>query len=146
MPVHLETHTPDLDVDPSTTKGRILAFLYQHPEFGYKPAEIRDELDIPHGTATTTLARLHTDGYIDKTPDGYYHALPERPELERFAASVEQVNRLAERFADQPTVEATQTMSRDAQLEETNTASSEPETVEEELRALDDASKSDGEE
>lgn len=142
MPVHLETHTPELDIDPTTSKGRILAFLYRNPEFGYKPAEIQDALDIPHGTATTTLSRLYAADLVGKTTDSYYHALPERPELERFAASVEQARRLSERFSEHPPVEAKQTMSREEQLEE---VSSEPdeETVEAELANLDDTASED---
>lgn len=136
MPVYLETHTPELEIDPTTTKGRILAFLYQNPEFGYKPAEIQEELDIPHGTATTTLSRLLDEDYIGKTPDSYYHALQERTDLKRYAAAHAQLDRLSERFSDSPPIEATQTMSREDQLAQTDEDPSE-ETVEAELNALE---------
>lgn len=139
MPVHLETHTPDLDIDPSTTKGRILAFLYQHPEYGYKPAEIQDELAIPHGTATTTLSRLLAEDYIGKTPDSYYHSLEDRPTLKRYAASYTQLSRLTDHFSDSPSIEATQTMARDAQLAVAREESPTDDTVAMELAALDNA-------
>lgn len=113
MPVHLDTHTPALDIDPDTTKGHILAFLYQNPEYGYKPTEIQTELDIPHGTATTTLARLEAEDYIGKTTDSYYHALADRSDLRRFAASYRQLTRLTDEFSDAPSLRASQTTSRD---------------------------------
>lgn len=139
MPVHLDTHTPEIEIDPGTTKGRILAFLYRNPEFGYKPAEIQEELDVPHGTATTTLARLFSEGYVGKTPDSYYHALEDRTDLERYANSYAQLTRLTSRFSDSPPVEATQTMSREDQLAEVEASTPTAETVEAELAALDEA-------
>lgn len=139
MPVHLDTHDAELDLDPTTTKGRLVAFLYQHPDLGFRPSELQTELDIPHGTATTTLARLYEDGYIGKTSDSYYHALPGRDELRRYAAAFEQAARLTERFGDRPPVEATQTTPRDEQLESRREVSPSAAAVEEELEALDEA-------
>lgn len=81
MPVHLDTHTPDVDLTPGTTKSDIVAFLYENPEYGYKPLEVKEQLGIPHGTATTTLKRLHEESYIGKTDDGWYHALDHREDL-----------------------------------------------------------------
>lgn len=94
MPVHLDTQDPDIDLTPGTTKSDVVAFLYSNPEFGYKPAEVRDQLSIPHGTATTTLKRLHEGGFIGKTQDGYYHALEQREDLRRFVSSLDQLDRL----------------------------------------------------
>lgn len=104
MPVHLDTHTPDADLIPGTTKSDIVAFLYEHPEYGYKPAEVKDTLDIPHGTATTTLKRLHEEGYIGKTDDSYYHALDNRDDLRRYVAALDQLHRMFNQ--PQPTDEA----------------------------------------
>lgn len=100
MPVHLDTHNPDIDLTPGTTKSDIVAFLYENPEFGYKPAEIKEHLDIPHGTATTTLTRLHEQGYIGKTKDSYYHALENREDLRRYVASLDQLERLFDHPTD----------------------------------------------
>lgn len=144
MPVYLETHTPELDIDPGTTKGRIIAFLYQNPQFGYKPVEIQEELKIPKGTATGTLARLYDEGYIGRTQDSFYHALEDQEELRRYAASVAQLSRLTERHSDAPAIEdATQTKPREQQLAET--ASPTPEAIESELAELEDAVESEGE-
>jgi DNA-binding MarR family transcriptional regulator len=94
MPVHLDTHDPDVDLRPGTTKSDIVAFLYNNPEYGYKPSEVSDHLDIPHGTATTTLKRLHEAGYIGKTDDSYYHALEHREALRRYVAGLDQLDRM----------------------------------------------------
>lgn len=94
MPVPLDTHDPEIDLTPGTTKSDIVAFLYENSEYGYKPAEVRDRLDIPHGTATTTLKRLHDLGYLGKTEDGYYHALDNREDLQRYVAGLNQLERL----------------------------------------------------
>lgn len=94
MPVHIDTHNPDIAVTPGTTKSDIVAFLYNNPEYGYKPAEVREHLDIPHGTATTTLKRLHENGYIGKTTDSYYHSLDHREDLQRYVAGLDQLNRM----------------------------------------------------
>jgi hypothetical protein len=89
MPVRLDTHDPEIDLTLGTTKSDIVAFLYENPEYGYRPAEIRDRLDIPHGTATTTLKCLQDHGYLGKTEDGYYHALDNREDLQRYVASLD---------------------------------------------------------
>lgn len=94
MPVHLDSHTPDLDLTPGTTKSDIVAFLYTNPEFGYRPSEIKEQLNIPRGTATTTLNRLHESGYIGKTVDSYYHALENRDDIRRYVSSLDQLDRM----------------------------------------------------
>lgn len=94
MPVFLEDHDSDVDLKPGTTKSDIVAYLYRNTEWGYAPSEIRDALDIPRGTATTTLKRLYDDGYVGKTDDGYYHALGDRDDVHRYVASLDQVHRM----------------------------------------------------
>lgn len=96
MPVHLDTHEPDVDLTPGTAKSDIVSFLYSHPEFGFKPREIEDELDLPHGTVTTTLKRLYDQGFIGKTTDSHYHALEHREDLHRYVSSLDQVQRMFE--------------------------------------------------
>lgn len=94
MPVLLEDHDPDLSLRPGTTKSDIVAYLYRNPEWGYSPQEVTESLEIPRGTATTTLKRLYDDGYVEKTDDGYYHALDERTDVRRYVSSLDQVDRM----------------------------------------------------
>jgi len=63
MPVRLKYHDSDINLRPGTTKSDIVAYLYQNPEWGYSPQDLKETLDIPRGTATTTLKRLYDDGY-----------------------------------------------------------------------------------
>lgn len=94
MPVFLEEHDPELDLKPGTTKSNIIAHLYKNPEWGFSPKDIDEDLGIPRGTATTTLLRLYEEEYVGKTDDGYYHALPERDDLQRYVANLDQVHRM----------------------------------------------------
>ena len=94
MPVRLEYHDSELDLRPGTTKSEIVAYLYRNPEWGYSPQEIKETLDIPRGTATTTLKRLYDDNYLGKTDDGYYHALDQREDIRRYVSSLTQVHRM----------------------------------------------------
>lgn len=94
MPIYLEKHDPELNLRPGTTKSDIVAYLYQNPEWGFSPKDLDEDIGIPRGTATTTLARLYEEEYIGKTDDGYYHALPERDDLQRYVVNLDQVNRM----------------------------------------------------
>ncbi|WP_256297593.1 winged helix-turn-helix domain-containing protein [Haloarchaeobius salinus] len=94
MPVLLEDHDSELNLRPGTTKSDIVAYLYQNPKWGYSPQDLTEALDIPRGTATTTLKRLYDDGYIGKTDDGYYYALSERDDIRRYVSSLNQVDRM----------------------------------------------------
>lgn len=94
MPVLLKDHDSELNLRPGTTKSDIVAYLYQNSEWGYSPQELKEALDIPRGTATTTLKRLYDDDYIGKTDDGYYYALSERKDIRRYVSSLNQVDRM----------------------------------------------------
>lgn len=102
MPVHLDTHEPDPDLTPGTTRSDIVAFLYRNSELGYRPSEIHEELGIPKGTATTTLIRLHEGGFLGKTEDSYYHALEEREDLRRYVAGLDQMDRMTRELEADP--------------------------------------------
>ena len=94
MPVHLEDHNSEINLRPGTTRSEIVAYLYRNPEWGYSPQDVKEALDIPRGTATTTLKRLYDDSYLGKTDDGYYYALSEREDIRRYVSSLDQVHRM----------------------------------------------------
>lgn len=94
MPVRLEDYNSEIDLRPGTTRSEIVAYLYRNSEWGYSPQDIKEALDIPRGTATTTLKRLYDDGYLGKTNDGYYYALSEREDVRRYVSSLNQVHRM----------------------------------------------------
>lgn len=118
MPILLEEHDSDLTLRPGTTKSDIVAYLYRNPEWGYSPQDLTEALDIPRGTATTTLKRLSDDDYVGKTDDGYYYALSERDDIRRYVSSLDQVHRLFGHHRDSDTVpEAPETRIGEARTE-----------------------------
>lgn len=102
MPIHRESYPDDIDLKPGTAKADIVIFLYRNLDFAYTPTEIADELDIPVGTATTTLRRLHTSGYVGRMKDGYYHGLNDRDDLRRFPRSVAETEAMFAQHPDTP--------------------------------------------
>ena len=71
MPVNFDDYreTQDdgdgLPVDPASNAYKILSYLAAHPDLGFKPAEIRDHVDVPAGSVNPTLARLEERGLVD---------------------------------------------------------------------------------
>ena len=88
MPIHRDSYPEDVDLKPGTTKSEIVVFLYRNLDFAYTPGEIAEDLDVPNGTATTTLRRLHDQGYVGRMEEGYYHGLDDREDLRRYPRSV----------------------------------------------------------
>jgi DNA-binding IclR family transcriptional regulator len=69
MPVNFEAYRDDaakegLPFDPDTHAYTILSFLGEHPETGFKPAEIADETNITPGSVRGTLHRLEDRGLV----------------------------------------------------------------------------------
>lgn len=77
MPIKMDNHDPQnpVDVRPGTNEATALCFLYQNAEYGFKPAEVRENTDIPKNSTYKALTRLYEKDIIGKTADGYYHAL-----------------------------------------------------------------------
>lgn len=94
MPIDLREHNPDdpIDIRPGTNKAAIIKLLYRDTNLAYTPAEIREALDLPRGTTSTTLSRLHDDGLIGKTSDGLYHGFEHRDDVRRFGRSLVQLD------------------------------------------------------
>ena len=112
-----DTYDPDIPLTPGTTKSDVVAFVYRHADYYISPADIRDHLDVPHGTATTTLMRLYDDGLVGKTAEGNYHALDHREDLSRYVSSLDQLERMfADRASDPLPDDTTSTAVDDAEL------------------------------
>jgi hypothetical protein len=99
-PIDLREHNPDdgIDIRPGTNKAAIIKLLYRETNLAYTPSEIRDALDLPRGTISTTLSRLHDDGLIGKTSDGLYHGFDHRDDVRRFARSLVQLDEMFTRY------------------------------------------------
>jgi hypothetical protein len=102
MPIHRESHPEDVDLKPGTTKSDIVVFLYRNLEFAYTPSEVAERLEIPEGTATTTLRRLHDSGYVGRMNDGYYHGLNDRQDLCRYPHSAAETEAMFASHPDSP--------------------------------------------
>jgi hypothetical protein len=102
MPIDLREHNPDdgIDIRPGTNKAAIIKLLYRDTNLAYTPAEIQEALDLPRGSTSTTLSRLHDDGLIGKTSDGLYHGFEHRDDLRRFVRSLVQLDDLFTRYPD----------------------------------------------
>lgn len=100
MPIHRESHPEDVDLKPGTTKSEIVEFLFRNLELAYTPSEIAEELDVPEGTATTTLRRLHDRGYVGRMADGYYYGLNDRDDLRRYVHAVAETKGMSDTHPD----------------------------------------------
>ncbi|PSP68481.1 PaaX domain-containing protein [Halobacteriales archaeon QS_1_69_70] len=102
MPIDLRKHDPDdpITIRPETNKAKIIKLLYHDTNLGFTPAELRDELDLPRGTVSGTLSRLHDEGRIGKTSDGLYHGLEHREDLRRFAQSLISLDTMLSRHSE----------------------------------------------
>ncbi|WP_277543312.1 MarR family transcriptional regulator [Haloarcula laminariae] len=84
MPVDFEQYrqhrdgSADLPVDPDSNAYAILAFLTEHPDLGFKPSEIGDEVNIPPGSLNPTLARLEDRGLVEHEPPYWSAAADDR--------------------------------------------------------------------
>ena len=64
MPVDFESYHPTDLPDEDTNGRRILEFLAENPELGFRPGELGEELKIPRGSVGTTLRRLEQRGLV----------------------------------------------------------------------------------
>lgn len=91
MPGSSDTHDADIDLIPGTPKSEIVAFLYRNPDDRFDADDIRERLDIPQRTITTTLTQLTNGGLIGETGSKCYHALDHREDLRRYVGSLNQL-------------------------------------------------------
>lgn len=74
MPVEFDKYKENqvesggLSIDPDSNAYKLLSFLAEHPDLGFKPAEIRDHVDIPKGSLNPTLARLAERDLVEHEP------------------------------------------------------------------------------
>lgn len=84
MPIHLDEHQTQIEVESGTIKSAILAHLYQNTDLGFQPSEIGEELGIEQRRAAAVLTNLFKLGYLGKTADRYFHALEHRENLDEY--------------------------------------------------------------
>ena len=95
MPVDFENYHPT-DLPREDTHGRrVLEYLADNPELGFRPSELAAELDIPSGSVGTTLRRLESHGFVRHKGD-YWAINSEAYDAE--SASVIGLETVAEAF------------------------------------------------
>lgn len=74
MPVEFDAYrqtsdaAAELPTDPDSNAFRILSFLAEQPELGFKPSEISEHVDVPSGSLNPTLSRLESRGLVEHEP------------------------------------------------------------------------------
>ena len=93
MPVVLDDHIPDPDLEPGTLRSDVVKLIYSNPELGFDADDVASDLGVADGDAKLALQELHEQNYVGRTADGYYYAL-DREDLHRYASSLRQVDRM----------------------------------------------------
>lgn len=104
MPIHfdeyreIQAEAGGLPVDPDSNAYKVLSFLGEQPELGFKPAEISDHVDIPEGSVSPTLARLEERDLVDHEPP-YWSAVDD-DRLAALAGTMYSMQAFEEKYAD----------------------------------------------
>ena len=88
-----------LPIDPGSNAYRILSFLAQHPELGFKPAEIGAETGVPRGSLNPTLSRLKEQGLVEHEPP--YWSVGDDDRVAAVGATLLSMEAFEERYADE---------------------------------------------
>ena len=87
-----------LPIDPESNAHEILSFLAKHPDLGFKPSEIGEEIDIPQGSLNPTLSRLAEQGLVEHEPP--YWSVGDDDRIAALAATMLSMEAFEERYAD----------------------------------------------
>ena len=87
-----------LPIDPGSNAYRILSFLAQHPELGFKPAEIGAETGVPRGSLNPTLSRLKEQGLVEHEPP--YWSVGDDDRVAAVGATMLSMEAFEERYAE----------------------------------------------
>lgn len=103
MPVNFreyenQTDESALAFDPDTNAYRILSFLGDHPEQGFKPSEIAEETGIKPGSVRGTLHRLEKRGLVRHAEP--YWAIGEDDRLASLTGTMLALRATGDRYGD----------------------------------------------
>lgn len=103
MPVNFDEYAAEqgeysVDVDPDTNAYRILSFLGDYPEQGFKPSEVAEEIDVKPGSVRVTLHRLEERGLVRHSEP--YWAIGEDDRLAAFVGTVSSLHAIEDRYSD----------------------------------------------
>lgn len=104
MPVEFDEYrqnqadATNLAIDPDSNAHKILAFLAEHPSLGFKPAEIRDHVDVRKGSLNPTLSRLEERGLVEHEPP--YWSAADDDRLAALTGTMLSMQAFEERYGD----------------------------------------------
>lgn len=103
MPVNFEeyeegTTSSGFSFDPDTHAYHILSFLGDHPETGFKPAEIAKETGIKSGSVRGTLNRLESRGLVRHAEP--FWAIGDDDRLGALTATLSSLKAVGDRYSD----------------------------------------------
>lgn len=104
MPVEFDEYkktrddTGGLPVDPDSNAFKILSFLAQRPELGFKPSEIREHVDIPKGSLNPTLSRLEERNLVEH--EAPYWSAGDDDRLAAIAGTMYSMQAFEDRYGD----------------------------------------------
>lgn len=103
MPVNFDEYRKQKDngglaFDPDTHAYRILSFLGDHPESGFKPSEIADRTDIKPGSVRGTLKRLEENGLVRHSEP--YWAIGDDDRVAALTGTMLSLKAVGDRYAD----------------------------------------------
>jgi len=110
MPVEFDAYkrsrdtVASLPVDPDSNAYTILSFLAQHPDLGFKPAEIGESVDVPRGSLNPTLSRLADHGLVDHEPP--YWSVSDDDRIAALAATMLSMEAFEDRYATAESAES----------------------------------------
>lgn len=87
-----------LPLDPGSNAFRVLSFLADHPDLGFKPSEIHEHVDIPKGSLNPTLSRLEERGLVEHEPP--YWSAADDDRLGGVAGTIISMRAFEERYGD----------------------------------------------
>jgi hypothetical protein len=103
MPVNFQKYEDNttegsLSFDPDTHAYHILSFLGDHPETGFKPAEIAAETGIKPGSVRGTLKRLEDRGLVRHAEP--FWAIGDDDRLAALTGTMASLKALGDRYPD----------------------------------------------
>lgn len=104
MPVEFEEYqerqaeSGGLPIDPDSNAYKILSFLAERPELGFKPSEIREHVDMPKGSLNPTLSRLEARGLVEH--EAPYWSAGDDDRLAAIAGTIASMQAFEERYGD----------------------------------------------
>lgn len=103
MPINFDEYSDrveegGLTLDPETHAYRILSFLAAHPDAGFRPTELADELGIKPGSVRGTLKRLDDRGLVRHAEP--YWAIGDDDRVGALIGTMSSLRAIGDRYAD----------------------------------------------